>query len=67
MPKVSVEWKKCDGDGVCVDVCPVDVFELQNLSEYPDTQKSVAVRANDCILCMACVAQCPTQAITVEE
>ncbi len=67
MPKVEVDWDKCNGDAVCVDVCPVDVFELQELPEYPDTEKSVPVRAKDCILCMACVVQCPTEAITVEE
>ena len=67
MPKVKVDWTKCNGDGVCVDVCPVDVFELQNLPEHPDSEKSVPVRADDCILCMACVTQCPTEAITVEE
>ena len=67
MVKVTVDWNKCDGDGVCVDVCPVDVFELQDLAEYPGTQKSVPVRADDCILCMACVTSCPTEAITVEE
>ncbi len=67
MVKVKVDWTKCNGDGVCVDVCPVDVFELQDLPEHPDTQKSVPVRGDDCILCMACVTSCPTEAITVEE
>ncbi|MBC7131243.1 ferredoxin family protein [Candidatus Bathyarchaeota archaeon] len=67
MPKVKVDWNKCNGDGVCVEVCPVDVFELQKLHDYPDTDKSVPVRENECILCMACTAACPTQAITVEE
>jgi len=67
MPKVTVDWTKCNGDSICVDVCPVDVFELQDLVEYQDTEKSVPVRADDCILCMACVTSCPTEAITVEE
>jgi len=67
MPKVKVDWTKCNGDGICVDVCPVDVFELQDIAEHPDTQKSVTVREDDCILCMACVASCPTEAIIVEE
>ncbi|UCE15897.1 MAG: ferredoxin family protein [Candidatus Bathyarchaeota archaeon] len=67
MVKVKVDCTKCDGDGICVDVCPVDVFELQDLPEYPDTQKSVPVREEECILCMACMASCPTEAITVEE
>jgi len=67
MPKVKVDWSKCNGDGVCAEVCPVNVFELKNLPEYPDSQKSVPVRESDCIVCMACVTSCPTQAITVEE
>jgi len=67
MPKVKVDWTKCNGDSICVDVCPVDVFELQDIVEHPDTQKSVPVREDDCILCMACVTSCPTEAIIVEE
>lgn len=67
MPKVKVEWKKCNGCGTCVDSCPASVFELQDLKDYPDSKKSMAVRADDCILCMTCVALCPTGAITVEE
>ena len=66
MPKVTVDLSKCNGDSVCVDVCPVEVFELQDLPEYTDTQKSVVVREADCIECMACVTSCPTEAITVE-
>jgi NAD-dependent dihydropyrimidine dehydrogenase PreA subunit len=67
MPKIAVDLTKCNGDGVCADVCPVEVYELQELAEYPGEQKSVPVNADDCILCMACVASCPTGAITVEE
>ena len=67
MVKVKVDWEKCNGDGVCVEVCPVEVFELQNVADFPDTEKSVPVREEECILCMACVASCPTEAITVEE
>ncbi|MGB9959991.1 MAG: 4Fe-4S dicluster domain-containing protein [Candidatus Bathyarchaeales archaeon] len=67
MPKVKVDWGKCNGDGVCIEVCPVNLFEIQKVDDYPDTRKSVPVRENDCIMCMACVASCPMQAITVEE
>ena len=67
MPKVEVDPSKCNGDGVCIDVCPVEVFELQDLPENSDSKKSVPVKADECILCMACVTSCPTEAITVEE
>lgn len=67
MPKVKVNWEKCNGSATCVGVCPSNVFEIQNLQDYGDSPKSVPVRENDCILCMACVTACPVQAIVVQE
>ena len=51
MPKVKVDWTKCSECRTCVDTCPVLVFELQNLQDYPDSKKSVPDRADECILC----------------
>ena len=65
--EVKVDHSKCNGDSICVDVCPVAVFELQDLPEYPGEKKSVVVDNDACIVCRACEVQCPTQAITVEE
>lgn len=59
MPTVTVDKNKCDGEGTCVDVCPMNVYDLIE-------GKSQPTRAADCIACMACVNSCPTQAITVE-
>jgi len=41
-----------------------------NVYDMVDTaggKKAEPTRAEDCILCMACVNACPTQAIIVEE
>lgn len=67
MAKIKIDWTKCNSCGTCVDNCPVMVFELQDLPDYPDSKKAVAVRPNDCILCMVCVTSCPNGAIIVEE
>jgi NAD-dependent dihydropyrimidine dehydrogenase PreA subunit len=67
MPTVKVDYSKCNGDSVCVQVCPVEVFEMQDLPDHPDSQKSVVVKEDECILCMACTTQCPTEAIEVTE
>ncbi|HII86166.1 TPA: 4Fe-4S binding protein [Candidatus Bathyarchaeota archaeon] len=67
MPKVEVDWTKCNGCGACADNCPALVFEVQELPDYTDSKKSVSVRADDCVLCMTCVSSCPTGAVTVEE
>jgi ferredoxin len=45
MPKVKVDWTKCDGCGTCVDSCPASVFELQDLAEYSNSKKSVPVKS----------------------
>jgi NAD-dependent dihydropyrimidine dehydrogenase PreA subunit len=64
MVKVVVDQSRCNGDSVCVGVCPVSVFEMQTVG---GEQKSVVVNGDACIVCRACEAQCPTQAITVTE
>jgi NAD-dependent dihydropyrimidine dehydrogenase PreA subunit len=57
---VQVDADKCTGDGECVDICPVSVYELQE-------GKSLPVNADECLGCESCVEVCPTGAITVEE
>ena len=64
MPTVTVDLEKCDGDGVCADVCPMNVFDIVKID---GDSKSQPTRADDCILCMACVNACPQGALTVEE
>jgi NAD-dependent dihydropyrimidine dehydrogenase PreA subunit len=55
-----VDEEKCQGCGECVDVCPVEVFELQG-------EKSVPVNAEECLGCESCIEVCEPGAITVEE
>lgn len=57
-PEVDVE--KCTGCGNCVEVCPVDVFEIQD-------DKSVVVNADECLECESCIEACDQGAITLEE
>lgn len=60
MVSVKVDLEKCNGDAICISICPTSVFEMKD-------NKAAVIREQDCILCMACVAQCPTQAIEVKE
>ena len=60
MYKIEVDEEKCIGCGDCVDVCPVDVYEMQD-------EKSVPVNAEECIGCESCVEACEQEAITVTE
>ena len=67
MVKVEVDYSKCNGDEICIGICPVAVFEMQDLSDYPGEKKSVVINNDACIICRACEVQCPTQAIVVTE
>jgi NAD-dependent dihydropyrimidine dehydrogenase PreA subunit len=64
MVKIKIDLNKCDGDGTCVSVCPVEVYELQTIQ---GKKKAVAVNADACIVCRACENECPNQAIEVTE
>ncbi len=66
MVEVKVDYTKCNADAICIDVCPVSVFELQDVAGH-DEKKSVVINNDACIVCRACEVQCPTQAITVTE
>lgn len=58
--QVEVNTDLCIGCGECVDVCPVEVYELQD-------DKSVPVNADECVGCESCVEVCGENAITVTE
>ncbi len=50
---------KCTGCGMCLDVCPHDVFQMND--------KSVVIKKLDaCMECGACSLNCPADAISVQ-
>ena len=57
-PKVDLD--KCTGCETCVDVCPSEVFEMEDY-------KSKVARPDDCTDCETCVEECPEEAITLED
>ena len=54
-----VDSEKCVGCEECVDICPVDVFEMQD-------GKSTPANAEECVGCESCVEACEPGAIIVE-
>lgn len=55
-----INKKKCTGCGTCVDLCPVDIFQIDN-------DKAVHVGKRETCLkgCEICVTHCPERCITV--
>jgi len=55
-----VDESKCSGCEECVEVCPVDVFEIVD-------GKSSPVNSEECLGCESCIEVCEDDAIVVEE
>ena len=58
--EVIVDADKCEGCEECVEVCPVDVYEMQD-------GKSVVIAGEECLGCESCVEVCDQEAITINE
>jgi NAD-dependent dihydropyrimidine dehydrogenase PreA subunit len=54
--RIEIDYDKCTGAAVCVDVCPSAVFELVK-------GKATAPNIDACVECCACVQNCPEGAI----
>jgi NAD-dependent dihydropyrimidine dehydrogenase PreA subunit len=65
---VAVDWDACVGDGSCIDVCPVSVYEWADSHGHPLSEKKAdPIREADCIQCLACQMQCPVAAILITQ
>ncbi|MBA7522428.1 Ferredoxin-type protein NapF [subsurface metagenome] len=56
---LQLDIETCNGCGMCVTVCPHEVFDIQG-------RKAVIIDRNACIECGACAINCPVNAIRVQ-
>lgn len=62
MGTVQIEERGCRGCSLCVEICPVDVFEKGQTDPVPKI-----VSAADCMGCFSCVYICPSRCIAVDD
>jgi 4Fe-4S ferredoxin len=73
-----VDFNKCEGKGPCIEVCPYEVFEMQEISDEQYQQlsffgkfktkvhgknKAIVINPTLCHSCGLCVTACPEKAI----
>lgn len=58
--KLDFDEKKCIGCGICIDVCPHEVFAMVDKGK-------VSIKDKDgCMECGACALNCPVNAVEVK-
>ena len=57
---VKINSELCDGCGICVNSCTMDVIRMDEKGK-----KAIVKYPEDCVLCELCALECPTKAITI--
>jgi NAD-dependent dihydropyrimidine dehydrogenase PreA subunit len=56
----GIDETKCNGCGLCVDLCPLDTLRMDEGGE-----KATIKYPEDCMTCYTCELKCPSGAIFV--
>jgi NAD-dependent dihydropyrimidine dehydrogenase PreA subunit len=56
--RIDIDLDRCNGCGICVNSCAVDVIRLDEKSK-----KAIAKYPEECMLCGYCEIDCPEKAI----
>ncbi len=56
----KIDTKLCDGCGICIEACPMDVLRFDG-----NTKKAFVKYLRDCQTCLLCEISCPAKAIYV--
>ena len=63
---VAVDLDICTGCGICVEDCPVQMYEWMETTGHPTSErKAFPIRELDCVQCYRCETKCPVQAIRI--
>jgi NAD-dependent dihydropyrimidine dehydrogenase PreA subunit len=69
----TLDEATCIGCGLCVEICPMDVFRMRTTVDILSPSKRSFARSSkayitypkDCMTCFTCELKCPVSAISV--
>jgi len=56
----KIDQELCNGCGICVNSCPMDVIRMDE-----EIKKAIIRYPEDCMLCEWCLIDCPQDAISI--
>lgn len=65
MAMYQIDFERCKGCGLCVDVCPKNVLELSTEVNAKGYFPAYQARPEDCVFCTTCCIMCPDVAISI--
>lgn len=57
---VKVDQDACSGCELCIETCPMDVYEIKD-------EVAIPINAGDCLGCESCIIVCDQDAITISD
>jgi 2-oxoglutarate ferredoxin oxidoreductase subunit delta len=64
--KIDLKREWCKGCGVCIEICPKDVFDRESKISSRGFREIVIRQPEKCTGCMLCEMLCPDLVITIE-
>lgn len=65
MVEITVDEEKCNGCGICREVCPKGP-RIWDIQDKGGRKLAVVIDISYCIYCTDCATRCPTNAIKVK-
>jgi NAD-dependent dihydropyrimidine dehydrogenase PreA subunit len=56
--RIELDYDKCEGLTLCLEVCPKDCFQVDS-----KLHKATIINKEECVQCGACIVQCPADAL----
>ncbi len=67
MAKIKLNQKWCKGCGLCIEICPKNIYDREPKVSTKGFREIVIKNPELCSQCMLCELLCPDLAITIEK